>query len=1254
MSLNGLDAPPVSDAYYAAIVEAGGWFLLKYTSRDEVELLAKGKGGVSEARNELLKYEDKSPLYGLIVYRRRKVLIKFIPDGTSRLLQARTAVHFQTVAEKYAPYETLLEITNADELSDTSLASSFPLHTASPALSTTRLDEISEDAEDGGAGGSASAPKAPARTKSSTSSKYSSGRYKSERRVDHLMRSQQHRPASPLSSSEMTSGLPTSPTSGIKSSISQFLVRDESGTRSITPLTPSGASVTDYAGSIAESDVSPTRETETIPSIVELPKVEDQQQEHDNESTPTESDAPVQSPSIREASPERSNEATERPLSGAGSERSSHMPELFEHKSIPERPKPDLDEPFDFSYLEPKPKIKLGPRPVAAATDKPRKSATMGTSALPAGYRPAKKQEQQRPVSTAQPAFSQSNGMPGMSTLLVPPPIPSLPEYSPRPVSSRGSVKSVPSQKSSSMTPDKVRLMKAVELRRKQMRKSNPQIRTAVPTGETPEVPKIVEKSEPDVKSAAQNEQEPANESPQSPKPDSGIEIDENQLEEQREEHVPTDQPDNQEEVREQEPTVLLTSPVAGGDSTNSDNHTVSESEPTSAEARPRSLEVTADVQQHAGADNTGTGIQTNTEPETSNKSPTPPQDASINQADPSGDEVSVPPTEQPTNSNAIDQTVEEPEFTTSAFEDMMFDVPEIVTTASSRPQTAQDPTSIHDGTPDPSSMESSGTLESLSDKQISDLAKRRRGLVDPLYINVDTRRSSVAESLSDNDFLEELQSATFHDAREMSVSKSPGAGSPFFPLPMGRNSSYDSAGSHSRSPVREISISNSLSQTAGESSLDQHLWQRSDQDGSVSPDPTQLAFFERSHLSASGRQSPAQSLRRNVSSGITRRIQALNELSSRETSPVPVHIPTRTMSPDQGPVYFANDRKPSMRAPHVRTGSSLRVRPHVERIGSSGNALQQPEVLPVWNTSQDTTSNRDSVSVKARIVRPSTAGGAENGADSPANLHESQIEINHLRGTPTPTSVSQAFLPPMPSVPADPPSPDHRSVHSLRRKSFGRSKASTPGPTPANEEVRSGSTSTLSIEEPSGSRTSRFFKRMSNFGSNASKRRSLVGPSVTTLAGPQSDTTGSVVNSATTTAVVDRDTPPAVQVGDLNIQFPDTLLWKRRWLSLDESGFVHLSPPTSQQPHLSQGRPGKKFHLSDFKAPYAPDLDRQELPHSVCLEFTGAPRNEEDVDTFDGGILQVACEDAMGQRHVLKLLGGYWKSWVTPETATK
>lgn len=1161
MSLNGLDAPAISDAYYAAIVEAGGWFLLKYTSRDEVELLARGKGGVSEARNELLKYEDKSPLYGLIVYRRRKVLIKFIPDGTSRLLQgmyiltfsmrraqltiatARTAVHFQTVAERYAPYETVLEITNADELSDTSLASSFPLHTASPALSTTRLDEISEDAEDGGAGGGASAPIAPVRTKSSTSSKFSSGRYKSERRVDQLLRSQQLRPASPLGISDATPELPTSATSGIKPSISQFLVCDDSGTRSVTSLTPSGASVTEYAGSIAESDASTAKDTETIPSTVELYKAEDQQQAPDGDLTPTESEAPIISPSIREASPERSSEATERPISGIGSDRLSHMPELSEHKSIPERPKPDFDEPFDFSYLEPKPKVKLGPRPVAATADKPRKSATMGTSLLPAGYRPAKKQEQQRPISSTPSAFSQSNGMAGIANLPVPPPIPNVPEYSPRPVS-RGSVKSMPSQKSSTMTPDKLRLMKAVELRKKQMRKSNSSVRNVVSADNAPEVPKVPQAPEPEVVNTDQSVPQQIEDSPHSPKPDSGVDIEENrqaEVESQEQEHTLSDQP-KQAEFQEAEPAGLLTSPIT------EEEHPKTEQIATSApeEVQTNPPEEVADVQQDAGADLNGTDIQSNPGLDTSDVSSMRTPDVSNDQAEHPKSETPAPAAEQlPSNEGPVDQNVEEPAFSTSAMEDMIMDVPDIVTTASSRPQTAQEPTGIlDDRTPEPSSLESSITLESLSDKQISDLAKRRRGLVDPLYINVDTNRNSVAESLSDNDFLEELQSATFHDAREMSVSKSPGASTPFFPPHMGRNSSHDSAGSHSRSPVKEINIANGLSQTAGEGSLDQHLWQRGDQDRSVSPDPSQLYFGERSHLSSNGRQSPAQSLKRNVSSGITRRIQALNELSSRETSPVPVHIPTRTMSPDQGQVFFANDRKPSMRAPHVRTGSSLRVRPHVDRIGSSNSGLQQPEITPVWNTSQDATSNRDSVSVKARIVRPTTAASAENGTDSPVNLHESQIEINHLRGTPTPTSVSQAFLPPMPSVPAGPPSPELRS-HSLRRKSFGRSKTSTPGPTPANDEIRSGSASTLSTEEQTGSRTSRFFKRMSNFGSTASKRRSLAGPGVAAIMSPQPEASASRSGSQTNNAPapVDRDTPPAVQVGDLNIQFPDTLV---------------------------------------------------------------------------------------------------------------
>ncbi|KAG9616153.1 hypothetical protein KCU64_g23369, partial [Aureobasidium melanogenum] len=139
MSLNGLDVPEVQQAYQATLSEAGGWLLAKYVSRDEVALLGYGNAGLSEARNTILQYEELSPLYGLVVYRRRKVLVKYVPEGTSRLLQARTAVHLREVQDSWAPYETMLEIETADGLNDTALAAAFPLHTASPALSSNQF-----------------------------------------------------------------------------------------------------------------------------------------------------------------------------------------------------------------------------------------------------------------------------------------------------------------------------------------------------------------------------------------------------------------------------------------------------------------------------------------------------------------------------------------------------------------------------------------------------------------------------------------------------------------------------------------------------------------------------------------------------------------------------------------------------------------------------------------------------------------------------------------------------------------------------------------------------------------------------------------------------------------------------------------------------------------------------------------------------------------------------------------------------------
>lgn len=50
-------------------------------------LLEKGSGGLAELEETVDRYEEQSPLYGFVQYRRRKVVLRYIPEGTSRVLQ---------------------------------------------------------------------------------------------------------------------------------------------------------------------------------------------------------------------------------------------------------------------------------------------------------------------------------------------------------------------------------------------------------------------------------------------------------------------------------------------------------------------------------------------------------------------------------------------------------------------------------------------------------------------------------------------------------------------------------------------------------------------------------------------------------------------------------------------------------------------------------------------------------------------------------------------------------------------------------------------------------------------------------------------------------------------------------------------------------------------------------------------------------------------------------------------------------------
>ncbi|KAF9884598.1 hypothetical protein FE257_001420 [Aspergillus nanangensis] len=155
MSLNGLDNPVVLEAYQCVLTEAGGWFLLQYVSRDEVALLDRGTGGVPEVRNAIDSYEESSPLYGFLQYRRRKVVLSYLPQGLSRLIQARTTVQFQSILDKFSPHDTVFTLSQPSDLSESALSSACLLHTASGSITSSssslrrrRLMEIAEDAEE--------------------------------------------------------------------------------------------------------------------------------------------------------------------------------------------------------------------------------------------------------------------------------------------------------------------------------------------------------------------------------------------------------------------------------------------------------------------------------------------------------------------------------------------------------------------------------------------------------------------------------------------------------------------------------------------------------------------------------------------------------------------------------------------------------------------------------------------------------------------------------------------------------------------------------------------------------------------------------------------------------------------------------------------------------------------------------------------------------------------------------------------------
>lgn len=574
----------------------------------------------------------------------------------------------------------------------------------------------------------------------------------------------------------------------------------------------------------------------------------------------------------------------------------------------------------------------------------------------------------------------------------------------------------------------------------------------------------------------------------------------------------------------------------------------------------------------------------------------------------------------------------------------------------------------------------STDSRRSLAESQpgaavISSKKKKRRGLVEPIRTDLDpTSRSggnSESNFSSDDDLMDELQSAVFQEAKPISVSKSPI--SPVFPSPK-RQTTLDSS-----------RFSRAISNPMRKESSDSKMLELPS--SAKPPGPSRSVSAGAAYLNRINQQQAKPLPKKvNLGSGISQRIKALEKFSSL----TPGATPIGTTAPNAGAsTSFFSVRKASVRSqsPSVaeRTNSFTRHTPSPssspeasKRRERSGSVKSRVEVFSSnpMPTSQPGRSRPENVSVTARIIRdpaqpfPALPHTGKDPADfAPLDLKQSPLVIDHQKAIPEPqketirerrlSNASKTTLKERrssitvikdlisdgrasfsdrrrsmnlepsastPSIlsPSRPPSvhqsPSRRpSSVSSRRNSRDLAAGFSPPPT-------AGSLSSTSDDrsEKKTTRASRMLRRMSS--SLSAGRKTIAHAMSPTVREESEPVPGLDFQSPTSSQPSNAPvTPTSTSVGDVNVQFPDSLLWKRRSMLLDSAGYLILSPALTTGKQGSTAGATRRFHMSEFRTPAVPDMEMEELPNSIVLDF------------IEGGGLQVACEDRAGQGRVLR-----------------
>ncbi|CZR56982.1 uncharacterized protein PAC_06871 [Phialocephala subalpina] len=1284
MSLNGLDDLKIKEAHDTAVAEPGGWFLLKYISRDEIELLGRGNGGIVEIRNAIAQYEEPSPLFGFLRYRRRNVLIKYVPEECSRLVQARVTVHFNAVTERFSPHDTIFPITTSKELRDTTLSAACSLHTASGSTSSStsslrrrRLMEIAEDAEE-------------------------------EIRTKRQSTVPEERP--PTAKTPSVSG--TQPSLAAASSQPE--------------LPPTLVPSTSYQSKTSESDpfIIPPREPQ-------VPEVRSHSPEPRKSSQSTRPDLYSYSsysssgrPKVK-LGPRPSLDVGGRPhTSGAASlyRPVSTLPaglKLFSKGS-----KKDKDRPKSH-YTSDTPSMTLSPPPIpismlnptqdvparphtsggrstahSAGIIKPLPSPTFSMAPKTLGITPErarlmKAMELRKKQLSAKAAPPQESISPPPSEHLSSPTIEenrlSSGSGAPKEVhDTLAMLDDMTKADDSGIAFDASSTLKTDES--DATRSDSYPVSPVGPSerAESTRASSISESTDETVQEPIRLKDDAKNE------PSSDEKHLETEVREEPEEIRPTIKestdfntpPPKTEQLPE--PLPLITNPLEP--QLEADNveapvgempTLVEKSEPSEL---PEETSLIAPVEEPAedapATSDTPYPIEEVVKP-TALELTHPSDEASQPEPNPVVQPVSPIRQMKIPRSKFSVQDLREADVAPEAPREPM---------PSSTNQSAMIP-------PEKSPVGSTFSERSLAEDSLGIKRQKRKGLVEPIRTDLDftdrSRANSDAHFSDDEDLMDELSSAVVQEAKPISVSKSPI--SPVFPSPKKQNrfSRVFSA------PMRKESSQSSMLEPAdANKSSPQRASSRS-----VSAAASYLSRIN---------QEPAKPIAKkvNLGSGISQRIKALEKLSS---SPGASPAPGSTATPPASTSFFSV-RKASVRAPSKspsiaeRANSLTRNSPSPsasrdsspetlkirERSGSIQNRLDAFKSNGIPAT-QAPRSRPESISVTARIIRDPAQpfpAKSEVGKDpseyTPLDLKQSPLVIDHQKAIVEPpretiqerrlskerrlsnasksttkerrssitiikdlisdrrTSFSErrrsitiepSISSPSVRSPSRPPSvhasPAHHRPMSIssRRSTSSRDPGNGLSPPPTASSLSSNGEDK---PDKKANRASRMMRRMSS--SLSAGRKQIAAAMSPTVREENEPVHGGDSQSLTSSYPSNASmTPTSVSIGDVNIQFPDSLLWKRRSMLLDSQGFLLLSPALTAHGSgrdKSTGGALRRFHLSEFRTPCIPDVEMQELPNSVVLDFV------------EGGGLQVACEDRAGQARVLQILVDAHRTW--------